>query len=194
LKKILILSISLSVWISFVGSEQTEASCEAETSAWAQAYEALEQALESYRLLRGESVTPRIESELEKTEPGRSIARNVQEILKERSRLLGEAKTKCLELAQAERSVYDEWRRCAEGAGGRRRHADPLGPNNVARQHSDILASMQDLLLDEAYVQYKNYRDPSPASYSDQTPYMGGQNSWGPRQSTGASPYQGYFR
>jgi hypothetical protein len=194
LKKILALSIGLSVWLSFVASEQTEAFCEAETSAWTQAYEALEQALESYRLLKGESVTPRIKAELEKTEPGRSIARSVQEILKERSRLLGEAKTKCLELAQAERSVYDEWRRCAESAGGRRRHADPHGPGNVARRHSDILASMQDLLLDEAYVQYKNYRDPSPASYSDQAPYMGGQNSWRPRQPAGAYPYQGYFR
>jgi hypothetical protein len=195
LKKILILTIGLAVWLSVVGSERTEANCETETTGWTQAYEALEQAMESYRRLKEESITPRIQEELEKTEPGRSIARGVQEVLKARTRLLGDAKTKCLELAQSERSVYDEWRRCAGSGGGRRRNPNPQGPDSVARQRSGLLASLQDLLLDEAYVQYRNYRDPSPASYSfDQTPYMGGQNSWRPQRQMGADPYQGYFR
>jgi hypothetical protein len=195
LKKILILSIGLAIWLSFVGLELTEASCEAETSGWTLAYEALEKAMESYRLLKGESVAPRIEAELEKMERRRSIARSVYEVLKERARLLGDAKTKCLELAQSERSVYDEWRRCAGNGGDRRRNPDPHGPNSVARQRSGLLATLQDLLLDEAYVQYKNYRDPSHASYSfDQTPYMGGQNSSRTQRQTGPYPNQGYFR
>ncbi len=44
------------------------------------------------------------------------MAKCVQEVLKERSRSLEEAKTMCLELAERERSAYVEWRRCA-GAG-----------------------------------------------------------------------------
>ena len=195
MKRIVILTIGLVVWLSVVGSERIEAGCEPEAAGWTQAYEALEQAMESYRLLKGESLTPRIEEELKKTGQDRSIARSVQEILKERTRLLGDAKTKCLELAERERSVYDEWRRCAGSGGGRRRNADPHGPNRVARQRSELLASMQGLILDEAYVQYKNYRDPSPASYSfDRGPYMGGQNSWRPQRQMGPYPYQGYFR
>lgn len=191
----MILTIGLAVWLSVVAATQAEAGCEAETSGWTQAYEALEQGMESYRRLKAESITPRIEEELEKKEEGRSIARSVQEVLKERTRLLGDAKTKCLELAQSERSVYDEWRRCAGSGGGRRRNPNPQGPDRVARQRSSLLASLQDLLLDEAYLQYKNFRDPSSASYSfDQSPYMGGQSSWRPQRQMGADPYQGYFR
>lgn len=195
MKRILILNISLAVWLSLLASAPTEAGCEAEETGWTQACETLKHALENYRRLKGESITPHIEAELEKTEPSRSTARSVQEVLKKRTRLLEDAKAKCLELAQSERSIYDEWRRCAGSGGGRRRNPDPQGPNSAARQRSELLASMQDLLLDEAYVQYKNYRDPSPASYSfDQSPYMGGQNSWRPQRQMGAYPYQGYFR
>ena len=196
MKKVLILTISVTVWLSAIGSERTEAYCEAETTGWNQAYEALTQAMESYRRLRGESITARIEEKLEKTEQGRSIARGVQEVLKERTRLLADAKTKCLELAERERSVYHEWRRCAGSGGGRRRNTDATGPDSVARQRSDLPASLQDLLLDEAYVQYKNYRDPSPPSYSssDQSPYMGGQDSWRSQRQPGTYPSQGYFR
>jgi hypothetical protein len=195
LKKIVILTIGLVVWLSLVGSARIEAGCEPEAAGWTQAYGALEQAMESYRRLKEESVTPRIEEELKKTGQDRSIARSVEEVLKERTRLLGDAKTKCLDLAQSERSTYDEWRRCSGSGVGRRRNTDPNGPNRVARRRSELLASMQDLLLDEAYVQYKNYRDPSPASYSfDQSPYMGGPNSWRPPRQMGPYPYQGYFR
>jgi hypothetical protein len=195
LKKLLILTISLAVGLSVFGSEQAHASCEAEMTGWTQACEALKQSMETYGRVKGESISPRIQEELEKKEQGRSIARGVEEVLKERNRLLVDAKTKCLELAESERSVYDEWRRCAGGGRDRRRNPDPSGPESVARQRSDLLASLQDLLLDEAFVQYKNYRDPSPPSYSsDQGPYMGGPGSWRPQQQTGAYPYQGYFR
>ncbi len=195
MKRILILTLGFAVWLSVVASTPTEAGCEAESTGWTQACEALKQALESYGRIKGESITPRIEAKLEKTEPGGSTARSVQEVLKERTRSLDDAKTKCLELARSERSIYDEWRRCAGDGGGHRRNPDPHGPNSVARQRSELLASMQDILLDEAYVQYKNYRDASPASSSfDQSQYMGGQNSSRPQRQTGPYPYQGYFR
>ncbi len=197
MKKVLILTISLTIWLSVIGPERTQAYCEAEASGWTQAYEALAQAMESYRRLKEESITPRVEEKLEKKEQVRSIARDVQGVLKERNHLLGDAKTKCLELAERERSLYDEWRRCAGGGGGRRRNPDPHGgPASVARQRNELLASLQDLLLDEAFVQYKNFRNPSPSSYSssDQSPYMGGQDPWRPQRTMGGYPYQGYFR
>jgi hypothetical protein len=162
-----------------VSALTADASCNVEAAGWTQAYEALARGIESCRSLKQESITPRIEQELEK-EPRRPLAQSVQEVLKERSRSLEQAKTMCLELAERERSAYSEWRRCAGAGAGRRGRHDLQGPDGVARQRNELLASLQDVLLDEAYVQYKNYRDPSGGSQtsSDQNPYLSGQTFW----------------
>jgi hypothetical protein len=175
---ILIVLICTISWIS-VSALTADASCNVEAAGWTQTYEALARGIESCRYLKQESITPSIEQELEK-EPRRPVAKSVQEVLKERSRSLEQAKTMCLELAERERSAYSEWRRCAGAGAGRRGRHDLQGPDGVARQRNELLASLQDVLLDEAYVQYKNYRDPSGGSQtpSDQNPYLSGQTFW----------------
>ncbi|MGO9116996.1 MAG: hypothetical protein ACLQPD_05230 [Desulfomonilaceae bacterium] len=175
---ILIALICMISWIN-VSVLTADASCNVEAAGWTQTYEALARGIESCRYLKQESITARIEQELEK-EPRRPMAQSVQEVLKERSSSLEQAKTMCLELAERERSAYAEWRRCAGAGAGRRGRHDLQGPDGVARQRNELLASLQDVLLDEAYAQYKNYRDPSRGSYttSDQNPYVSGQTLW----------------
>ncbi len=175
---ILIALICMISWIN-VSALTADASCNVEAAGWTQTYEALARGIESCRYLKQESITARIERELEK-EPRRPMAKSVQEVLKERSRSLEQAKTMCLELAERERSAYAEWRRCAGAGAGRRGRRDLQGPDGVSRQRNELLASLQDVLLDEAYVQYKNYRDPSGGSQtpSDQNPYVSGQTLW----------------
>ncbi len=58
-------------WIS-VSALTADASCNVEAAGWTQAYEALARGIESCRYLKQESITARIERELEKTEPRRS--------------------------------------------------------------------------------------------------------------------------
>jgi hypothetical protein len=166
-------------WIS-VSALTADASCNVEAAGWTQAYEALARGIESCRYFKQESTTARIEQELEKTAPRRSMAQCVQEVLKERTRSLGESKTMCMELAERELSAYTQWRRCAGAGRGRRGRDDMQGPDSVARQRNELLVLLQDVLLDEAYVQYKNYRDPSRGSQTpyDQNPYMSGQTFW----------------
>ncbi len=56
----------------------------------------------------------------------------------------------------------------------------------AASERKRLLASLQDLLLDEAYVQYRNYQPPTPPSYSgyDQQP-------WGARSKYGLPSISG---
>ncbi len=179
MKSVLTALICMIFWIG-VSASIADASCDVEAAGWTRAYESLAQGIESCRSLKQESITTRIEQELEKTGPRRSMAQCVREVLKERTRSFGDAKAMCLELAERERSAYAEWRRCAGVGGGRRGRVDPQGPDSVARQRNELLALLQDVLLDEAYVQYKNYRDPSHSSStpSDQNQYLSGQTFW----------------
>jgi hypothetical protein len=176
---ILMAFICMIFWIS-ASALTADASCDAEAAGWTRAYEELARGIENFRYLKQESITARIEQQLEKTESRRSMARCVQEVLKERTRSLGDSKSMCLELAERERSAYAEWRRCAGAGSGRRGRPDLQAPDSVARQRNELLVLLQDVLLDEAYVQYKNYRDPSRSSQtpSDQNPYLSGQTFW----------------
>jgi len=196
-KGAIVLIIIAVVWCSLVLLVCAEASCDAEHDDWTRAYEILRQRMDDYRRVKEESITPRIEEEFEKNEQNVSAARIVQEVLNNRARSMEEARTKCMESAERERSAFDEWRRCARVGATRRGNPDPRGPDAMVRQRNELLAYLQDLLSDEAYAQYKNYRDPSPASYtsygSDQGQYPG-QEPWRVQQQMGAYPYQGYFR
>ena len=177
--KCILIAVICTISCVSVSASTADASCNVEAAGWTQAYEALARGIESCRSLKQESITPRIEQELEK-EPRRPVAKSVQEVLKERSRSLEQAKKMCLELAERERSAYSEWRRCAGAGAGRRGRHDLQGPDGVTRQRNELLVLLQDVLLDEAYVQYKNYRDPSRGSQSpsDQNPYLSGQTFW----------------
>ena len=176
---ILVALICTISWMN-VSAMTAHASCDVEAAGWQRAYEALVRQIESCRELKNESITARIEQELQKTGPHRSMAQCIQEVLKERARSLGEVKTTCLELAEREKSVYAEWRRCAGTAGGRRSRPDQQAPDGVARQRNELLVLLQDVLSDEAYNQYKTYREPSRSSYmpSDQNPYQSGRTFW----------------
>jgi hypothetical protein len=174
---ILVALICIISWIN-VSVLTADASCDVEAAGWTQAYEALARGIESCRYLKQESITGRVEQQLEKTESRRNMAQCVQEVLKERTRSLEEAKTMCLELAERERTAYAGWRRCAGAGSGRRSRPDVQGPDSVARQRNELLVLLQDVLLDEAYVQYKNYRDPTGGSQAPSSQNLSGQTFW----------------
>ncbi len=162
-----------------VDSRSQEATCEVEIAKWGAACKALEEAIDSYRGVKEDSIAPSIERKRTQRGKGAPVARIVQEALTERSQRLAEAESKCLGVADAERTAFEEWRDCASG-GRTRRGAPSRGGGVVAgsKERERLLAKLRDLLLDEAYAQYKNHREPSPSGYSQYGP-------WGPGQRIG---------
>ncbi len=148
-------------------SETFSGHCGTEQATWSNAYQSLQAGMEAYRQIKNESVSPSIAREMGAHERGVSIARIVQVVLKERGKRLAELGRRCLELADAERSSFGEWRRCAIVGAQRRDSSTVAGFKSLSRERDRLMAELQDLLLDEAYVQYKNYRAPAePASPS----------------------------
>ena len=148
-------------------SETTSGPCAKEHARWANAHESLQAGMENYRHFKYESVSPQIARDMGTQGKGKSLARIVQVVLKEREERLAELGRKCLELADLERSSLEEWRRCATGGAQRRDNSSAVAFKTISRERDRLMSELQDLLLDEAYVQYKNHHAPAaPASPS----------------------------
>jgi hypothetical protein len=131
-----------------------------EHATWSNAYESLQTGMET--IVRSRRVgKSRIARHMETQGRGASIARIVQVVLKERGERLAELGQKCLELADLERSSFEELRRCAAMGAQRRDNSSSAVFKNISRDRDRLMAELQDLLLDEAYIQYKNHRAPA---------------------------------
>ncbi len=139
--------------------------CATEQAKWSNAYESLHAGMEAYRQIKNASVGPRIAREMEAHQRGVSIARIVEFVLKERGNQLGEFGRRCLEMAEVERSSFDEWRRCATAGAQKRDSSSAATLKKVSRERERLMAELQDILLDEAYFQYKNHRAPDAPAY-----------------------------
>jgi hypothetical protein len=142
-------------------SDTTSGPCATDHARWSNAYESLQASMENYRQVKYESVSPRIAREMETQGRGASTARIVQVVLKDRGDRLAELGQKCLELADLERSSFEELRRCAAMGAQRRDNSSAAVIKGLSRERERLMAELQDLLLDEAYIQYKNHRAPA---------------------------------
>jgi hypothetical protein len=145
-----------------------EGPCAAAYKQWAQTHELLKEAVHALREAGAESVEPRINQTL--TDGTRlSLAQKIQSVLKDRRRKITEAARKGTDAAEQERESFEQLRRCS-ASDSQRRAATQATLNAVTRERSKLLADLQDLLLDEAYVQYKR-ESPNPApTYSGYGP------------------------
>jgi hypothetical protein len=173
------LILILLMWGVAGDSRAQDATCEEENVKWVAMFKSLNEALDSYRVVKEESVAPIIEQKRAELGKDASVARIVQASLAERNQRLAEAEAKCLSLADSERSAFEEWRSCASG--GRSRRAPSARGIVVAasKDRETLLSKLRDLLLDEAYAQYKNQRDPTPSAYGQYEPWGPGQQRIG---------------
>lgn len=181
------LSIVLVIMCAFTpGNVFAQSLCETEQTRWSDAFASLQKDMNEHRSAKQESITPKIQ-ELLSGAAKMEMAGAIQFVLKDRKNRLSELEEACRRSAETEKSAYDQWRRCS--GSGKKGGSAASGPGAVAREREKLLAELQELLLDEAYVQYKNDHS-SAASYSQerqqQDRWMGGQyqNSW--------PGYQGY--
>ena len=89
-----------------------------------------------------------------------------------------------MRLVDDERFAFDALRRCVSVPQNRRNSTLATALATISRDRERMLKQMQDLMLDEAYVQYKGERDNSGRAYSDygqdQSPRVSYQQQWGP--------------
>jgi hypothetical protein len=161
--------------------------CDAWRTRWINAFQRLRDGMDSAHQLKEGSLASRIQQEMGDRENAVSVARSVQAALKERSDALNRGRDQCRNLAMEEHQAFERWRACAVGGNMRRGAAQASGLDAAAIERKKLLASLQDLLLDEAYVQYKNYQPPTPPAYSEYD-----QQPWGMGRNAGYNPQPGY--
>ncbi len=193
------LVLSLGICGICVSGATGQGQCEMERSAWLAASTKLKEGMASYREVKQESISPKIESALQERNTNAAFAQIVQNVLKDRSDRMDVAKAQCRDLEETERRAFEEWRKCAAAGTRRGNSPDARLTEPTVRERNQLLTQVQELFLDEGYVQYKTSRDPAPSSYSSYESGYGSpsrnQQNWGPYQQGFAGyPYQGYYR
>ncbi len=140
--------------------------CRGRRTEWLDAYHRLHDAVEQYQKTKEDPIGPRIEEKLTKRSPRVSTAMIVRRVLDARKARMAEAREKATQLLDVEEERFHKWRTC-RSANRRSRFSSRSVPEATERKR--LKSRLSDLFLDEAYVQYKDYRAPSSSSYSYRT-------------------------
>jgi hypothetical protein len=170
-----VLGFQTMVW----GQDPELSPCSKAYSEWQQAFGALAQEMESLSNLKRESLAPTIASELNSRGKASSIAQVVHGVTGRHNRAVAELGEECVRLADSEKIAFEQWRRC--------RSSEPRGRDDhsaagAMRERSQRLVELQDLLLDDAFLQYRKESPNPPSAYSR------GQDS-NPERRIGSGPY-----
>lgn len=162
------LTIGLVLYMASPNAAAAEQPCAVENEKWSNSSNDLRDALDQYRQIKEESLGPEITELLStRNKSRRSMARAVQSALSSRGDKLAEAGARCRELAYNERFAFDDLKRCVSGPSQRKNNNPVAALATVSRDRERLLKQMQDVMLDEAYVQYRGEREYSGGGYSD---------------------------
>jgi len=123
----------------------------------------LEEKAEMYAQVKEQSIATRIEEMLVKAGPRGRAARIVRGVLQERAGRMAEIRDELQDLISEEKGAFSQWRECVT-RGRRVKGFAKSHPEAASRKR--LIAGLPDLLLDEAFLQYKGYR--APARYREQ--------------------------
>jgi hypothetical protein len=157
----------IAVWTSVQFASQATAQsvgkCAGEFAEWQSALEKLNSNMTALAERKSDPIESKIEQALKDRKPEQSTAVIVQAIVRDRNAAVSEAGNECARLAQIEQMVFERWKRCRNFETGAR---TPLGQDAaIVRDRSARLSRLEDLLLDDAFLQYKK-EAPNPTSYS----------------------------
>jgi len=177
--------------------------CEADQQKWLNAVELLKNSMEACRLVKEESVAPRIEEDVAASKGNVPLARTVRAVLQERRQKVAEAEDVCRRQAETERFAFERWYSSCNGGGRTKRGAPVAGELRQASAERDRLRKyLNELLMDEAYAQYRNARPQTErAAEPEEPPQLNagyrtdrGAGYGGSGYRPGGSQYQGYYR
>lgn len=201
---------ALFLWAFTLWAAESGGPCGQELQEWTRAYDALKKSVADYKEVKTDPVTHRIEQELAEKMSGTAIAQTVQGVLRDRTRRLDEAKQKLEGAIMEEKNAYERCRRCL--GQGRARSGGVARSYPEMSERERFVSQLPDEMLDEAFVQYRNYRTPAASAYSPYGSEFAAQSQYafprGPESRRGyegfgypagrydmpRSPYQGYFR
>jgi hypothetical protein len=149
--------------------------------------------MEEFRTLKEESVTPRIEAELQNRQRNRTIAEAVQSGLRDRRNRMSQAEKTLEGLARTEKTLYQQFKACVSR--DRRRPQGGARTELAGPERERVVGRLSALLADEAFLQYKGQREYGPVDRSYETP-QGPSSQYTGRPPEEASPFgrdQGWF-
>lgn len=154
--------------------------CASELEQWNEEFLRLKQGIDAYRLSKQEDISSRIEESISRTDRNSSIAETVQEVLRDRAQRIESVYRRCRELGAQEATAFNIYNRCAS-PGSRKKNSqmNEQAPASV-REREILLGDLNQMLLDDAYLQYKK-QQPVPrfdysGGYAERT---GGPQDWG---------------
>ncbi|HMK35607.1 MAG TPA: hypothetical protein VK463_11100 [Desulfomonilaceae bacterium] len=162
---VLSLILTIVFQVSHASTASDSSPCPEEYAQWRSAYEQLAHAVDSLRETKQETIEPRINSLLA-DDKRLSVAQNVQVVLKERNRRIEEAGSKGIEAANREKWAFEQLRKCGLSDSPKRSHSPKADLNGVVRERNRLLTELQELMAEEAYVQYKRESPNPPSQYS----------------------------
>ena len=139
-------------------ADDDAASCQSAQENWSKAFNLLKERTEALRDAKEEGVTQAIEEKMAGEKQSGSIARMVRSVLDQRRKNLDEARLGCGEVAEMERIAFEQWRKCSVGRRGPRGTSGSEKPEAVLQERNKLLTLLSELMLDEAYAQYRTSR------------------------------------
>lgn len=159
-------------------------SCTAFRQQWGTVFQTLKDRMDELRRLKSAPLEPAIQRELANPGNALSMAGSVRAALKERTAMTDATTRECRDAAERERMAFDKLRTCLPSSRQRRTNTNDSFHDGDLGERKLVLTTLQELLLDEAYRQYKNYQAPTPSTYSDYGP------QWGPGPGSAYDPYR----
>ena len=169
-----LLAVVLSVvltWSNSHPSSDAEDKCSAVRERWGRALTALEDRSNAYDQAKAQSLEPEIRAGMTKMKGSTTVARIVRDALTDHERKLAESRTELIEVAKQEERCFAEWRACVSRMARRNRKADLVALATAGKQRKKMYRQIDLLLLDPAYIQYKNSRPRRVPDNSGYDPY-----------------------
>lgn len=136
-------------------ADDDAAPCRSARENWSKAFNLLKERTDALRDAKEHGVTQAIEEKLSGQKQSGPIARAVRSVLDQRRKSMDEARFGCGEVAEMERIAFEDWRRCSVGRQGPRGSSSPERPEAVLQERNKLLSLLSELMLDEAYAQYR---------------------------------------
>ncbi len=147
------LALALIVWPYHVWAENDHV-CSVAQEEWAPAFAKVKEKVQTLADFKAKSVAPQIESRLGQNKSGVSVAAVVRQVLAERNQELERIKAECEAVTATEREAYEKLRACRT-ADRKSRSEKAFKRDPIIKERLAKVAELDELLVNEAYAQYK---------------------------------------
>ncbi len=140
-----------------------DSTCAQSYTEWFQAYEVFGKSLNNFSVAKKASVEPLITEAMSDVKSRKTISSIVQSVLRHRGARIADLSNEVVSAAENEKILYEHFRRCRMGEV---KSKNDRFVSEIAQERSTKLRELNELLLDEAYVQYRKESPTPPTAYT----------------------------